>query len=415
MSIARINGFADMFEPDSTLFTFMENSCRKIFPTYGFKEIRIPILEYTDLFSRSIGTETDVVQKEMYTFPDSHEKLQTLRPEATAGIMRAYIDGNCHSREQVTKLYTFGPMFRCERPQKGRMRQFHQIDCELIGASSPIADTEVISLLFQFINSLKIDDLTLHMNSLGCSECMPKYRDLLVNFLEKYENELCDDCKRRLHTNPLRVLDCKKDRLKDFMNDVPRLLDSNCPECHEHYETVTGLLNDSGINYIQDDALVRGLDYYCRTTFELQSDAIGSQTAVAGGGRYDGLIKNLGGPDVPGVGFACGMERLSLLMKGCKQGRQDFYTVFMDPSCTKLAYTVSSQLRLAGFSGELGYNPSGMKSAMRQAGKSGAKFSLIIGSDELSRQCVAVKNMDLGTQEDVSVATLITYFSSHKD
>ena len=221
MSVARINGFADMFEPESSVFTMMEEHCRAIFPTYGFHEVRIPILEYTDLFCRSIGQETDVVQKEMYTFPDGKGRLTSLRPEATAGIMRAYIAASLNSKEQVSRLYTFGPMFRHERPQKGRMRQFHQIDCELLGSASPLADADVISLLEQFITSLGIGRLTLRLNSLGCSECRPKYREALIAYLEKHESELCEDCQRRLHTNPLRVLDCKKDSQQDFMR-TPR-------------------------------------------------------------------------------------------------------------------------------------------------------------------------------------------------
>ena len=276
----------------------------------------------------------------------------------------------------------------------------------------PDPDADVISLLEQFITSLGIGRLTLRLNSLGCSECRPKYREALIAYLEKHESELCEDCQRRLHTNPLRVLDCKKDSQQDFMKDAPRILDYNCPECREHYETVTGLLKDSGIAFVQDDHLVRGLDYYCRTTFELQSDDIGAQTAVAGGGRYDGLIRSLGGPDVPGVGFACGMERLALLMKSPDPKKPDFYTVSLDPSCYGLAYRVSRGLRLAGLTGELGYASSSMKAAMRQVGKSGARYAIIIGSDELARNVCAVKNMDNGNQEEVAVENLASYIST---
>ncbi|MBQ1330886.1 MAG: histidine--tRNA ligase [Desulfovibrio sp.] len=412
MSIARINGFADMFEPESTAFTFMESQCRAIFPAYGFKEVRLPVLEYTDLFARSIGTETDVVQKEMYTFPDSKGKPTSLRPEATAGMMRAYIAASLHAREQVSRLYTFGPMFRHERPQKGRMRQFHQIDCELLRSSSPVADADVVSLLVHFVSSLGIGGLTLRMNSLGCASCRQTYRQALISHFEKYEADLCEDCRRRLHANPLRVLDCKKDRDLPCMLDAPRLLDYNCPDCLGHYETVTGLLKDAGIAFVQDDRLVRGLDYYCRTTFELQSDAIGAQTAVAGGGRYDGLVKQLGGPDIPGIGFACGMERLALLLGERQLQRHDFFVVSLDPSCTAFAFKLAQNLRHAGLSGETGYGSSGMKSAMRQAGKSGARFAVIVGTDELSRGACAVKNMDQGTQEEVPADALATYIAN---
>mgnify|MGYP005908272277 CR=1 FL=1 len=377
MSVARINGFADMFEPESSVFTMMEEHCRAIFPTYGFHEVRIPILEYTDLFCRSIGQETDVVQKEMYTFPDGKGRLTSLRPEATAGIMRAYIAASLNSKEQVSRLYTFGPMFRHERPQKGRMRQFHQIDCELLGSASPLADADVISLLEQFITSLGIGRLTLRLNSLGCSECRPKYREALIAYLEKHESELCEDCQRRLHTNPLRVLDCKKDSQQDFMKDAPRILDYNCPECREHYETVTGLLKDSGIAFVQDDHLVRGLDYYCRTTFELQSDDIGAQTAVAGGGRYDNMVGKFLGVQVPAVGFSIGFERVcGILLEqgyqipGAKQkiallyGKDtDFPAVLSKAAALREQYNVTvlpqgkklgkqlGQLEAAGFAG----------------------------------------------------------------
>lgn len=406
MSIKRINGFADLFDSDSLVFERMESLCRTIFTSYGYREVRVPIMEYTSLFARSIGTETDVVQKEMYTFPDAHGVNQSLRPEATAGIMRAYIDASCHARESVTKLFTYGPMFRCERPQKGRMRQFHQVDCELLGTHAPTADAEIVSMLIHYVEKLGLSDLDLHMNTLGCPNCRPGYREALVDYLTRYEGSLCEDCKRRLHTNPLRVLDCKKDRGQPFMQDVPVLLDHVCGECRDHYETVTGLLRDNGVALIQDHCLVRGLDYYCRTTFELQSGAIGAQTAVAGGGRYDGLIANLGGPDVPGIGFACGMERLALLLDKVEAARKDFYMVCLEEKAMGTAFSLVRRLRRAGFSGEMGYAVAGMKSSMRQAGKSGARFTLILGGDEAARGVVAVKDMDRGEQNDVAMDNL---------
>lgn len=414
MSISRINGFADLFDSDTAVFDFMEATCRDVFSRYGFKAVRVPIMEYTELFARGIGTETDVVQKEMYTFPDAHGKLQSLRPEATAGVMRAYINASLHSRESVSKLYTYGPMFRCERPQKGRMRQFHQIDCELLGTPAPAADAEVISLLINYMDALGIEGLSLRLNTLGCPTCRPRYRQALIDHLTRYESSLCEDCQRRLHTNPLRVLDCKRDHDLDALKTAPVFRDYVCDECREHYETVTGLLTDNGIAYVQDDCLVRGLDYYCRTTFELQSSAIGAQTAVAGGGRYDGLVKNLGGPDVPGIGFACGMERLALLMGERADARKDFYVVCLDNACLSTGFRITRDLRLAGLAGEMGYAVAGMKSSMRQAGKSGARFTLILGSDEMARHVVAVKDMDQGSQNDVALDQLVAALT-HKD
>lgn len=411
MSIKRINGFADMFDKDSRVFEFMESTCRRVFSAYGFQEVRVPIMEYTQLFARSIGTETDVVQKEMYTFPDAHGVNQSLRPEATAGIMRAYISASLHARESVSKLFTYGPMFRCERPQKGRMRQFHQVDCELLGTNAPAADAEIISLLIHYVTELGLSDLSLHMNNLGCPNCRSKYRQALVEYLTRHEEHLCDDCKRRLHTNPLRVLDCKKDHDLAFMQEVPVFLDYVCDDCKAHYETVTALLQENNIDFVQDHCLVRGLDYYCRTTFELQSNAIGAQTAVAGGGRYDGLIRNLGGPDVPGIGFACGMERLALLLGEREAERKDFYMVCMDNDALHAGFKIVRDLRLAGLKGEMGYAVAGMKSSMRQAGKSGARYTLILGSDEMAKQTVAVKDMDKGEQKEVSLDQLVQEIS----
>ncbi len=411
MSISRINGFADLFEPDAAQFEFMEATARRLFVRYGFREIRVPIMEYTDLFARGIGTETDVVQKEMYTFPDAHGKLQSLRPEATAGVMRAYINASLHAKESISKLFTYGPMFRCERPQKGRMRQFHQIDCEVVGTPAPTADAELICLVLDYMQELGIGGLSLHLNSLGCPNCRPAYRKALIEHLTSYKDSLCEDCQRRLQTNPLRVLDCKRDHDSEALQTAPVIADYMCADCREHYQTVTSLLQDSGIAYVQDNCLVRGLDYYCRTTFEVRSDAIGAQTAVAGGGRYDGLISNLGGPNLPGIGFACGMERLALLMGQRESARKDFYIVCLDNDCLATGFKIAGELRHAGLAGEMGYAVQGMKSSMRQAGKSGAKWTIILGSDEMARQVAAVKDMDQGSQQDVALDSLATVLS----
>lgn len=411
MSISRINGFADLFEPDAAQFEFMEATARRLFARYGFREIRVPIMEYTDLFARGIGTETDVVQKEMYTFPDAHGKLQSLRPEATAGVMRAYINASLHAKESISKLFTYGPMFRCERPQKGRMRQFHQIDCEVVGTPAPTADAELICLVLDYMQELGIGGLSLHLNSLGCPNCRPAYRKALIDHLTSYKDSLCEDCQRRLQTNPLRVLDCKRDHDSEALQTAPVIADYMCADCREHYQTVTSLLQDSGISYVQDNCLVRGLDYYCRTTFEVRSDAIGAQTAVAGGGRYDGLISNLGGPNLPGIGFACGMERLALLMGQREPARKDFYIVCLDNDCLPTGFKIAGELRHAGLAGEMGYAVQGMKSSMRQAGKSGAKWTIILGSDEMARQVAAVKDMDQGSQQDVALDSLATVLS----
>ena len=399
MSIARIKGFADMFPPDSDQFTRIENTARGVFGRYGFVELRTPLLEFTELFCRSIGEETDVVQKEMYTFPDRKGRSLTLRPEATAGVMRAYIESGLANREPVSRLFTTGPMFRYERPQKGRMRQFHQINCECLGSHSPMADAELVSMLLRFLSDLGLTDLTLKINSLGCSECRPKFKAALLEYLNGVNRAaLCPDCARRVETNPLRVLDCKQPGCRAITDNAPKLIDYNCPECRAHFDTVLQLLDGQGLAYELDHRLVRGLDYYCRTTFEVVSGSIGAQAAVAGGGRYDGLVKSLGGPDVPGVGFACGMERLALMMGEGKAAASDFYLVAMDAQSRTQGWLLAQKLRNAGLTGEMNFSEGGFKSLMRQAGKSGAKYCLIIGPDEAAQGSVVVKNLESGEQ-----------------
>ena len=340
----RIKGFADMFPPDSDVFTRMEMLARRIFGQCGFVELRTPVLEYTDLFKRSIGEETDVVQKEMFTFPDRKGRMMTMRPEATAGVMRAYIESSLHTRESVSRLFTTGPMFRYERPQKGRMRQFHQINCECLGSDSPYADADLIMMLTRYIKALGLKDVSLKINSLGCSRCRPAFKEALV---------------------------------------VP---------------------------FEQDDRLVRGLDYYCRTTFEVVSGSIGAQSAVAGGGRYDGLVKSLGGPDVPGVGFAMGMERVALLLAEQEAPRKDFFLVVLPGDDGEQrrhqGFALTQRLREAGLSGEMCFSDAGFKSQMRQAGKCNARHCLILGPDEAAQEAVQVKHMDSGEQRLVAMNEL---------
>lgn len=396
--ITAIKGFADLFSPESDTFTHMENVARDIFFRYGFTELRTPLLERTELFSRGIGTETDVVQKEMYTFPDRKGRSLTLRPEATAGVMRAYIESG-RSGDAVTKLFTTGPMFRYERPQKGRMRQFHQINCECLGPAEPYADAEMITMAMRFLEALGIGNLTLQINSLGCPNCRPAYRDTLRRWLSTLdESALCEDCRRRMVTNPLRVLDCKVPSCKEHTADAPRILEHNCPDCAAHFDTVRRLLDAEKVPYVINHRLVRGLDYYTRTTFEIVSDAIGAQGTVAGGGRYDGLVAELGGGNVPGFGFACGMERLALLLPDREPVRPEFYVVVLTEAARETAYALTQTLRDAGFRGEMSFTPRSIKSAMRQAGRSRARFCLLIGEDELAAQSVMVKDMDSGEQ-----------------
>ncbi len=406
-TVQKIKGFADMFSPESDAFTFMESVAREVFGSFGYNELRIPILERTELFKRSIGDETDVVQKEMYTFDDRKGRSLTMRPEATAGVMRAYIEGNVNAQEQVSKLFVFGPMFRYERPQKGRMRQFHQIDCECLGPDEPLADAEVILMLMTFLTRIGLTDLSLEINSLGCRECRPKYNDALKEFFAKLDTSaLCEDCRRRMETNPLRVLDCKVPACKELTKDAPTILENNCPACADHHAKVLSVLDRAGLKYVENVRLVRGLDYYNRTTFEVVSGSIGAQSSVAGGGRFDGLIKQLGGPDVAGVGFACGMERLALMLGERTSEQPDFYIAVLDDNALETALMLAQALREAGKKGEISFAAKSMKAQMRQASRKNARKVLIIGGDELAANTVVVKDMAAGEQVTVPMADI---------
>ncbi|SHN50048.1 histidine--tRNA ligase [Desulfovibrio litoralis] len=408
--IQSIKGFADLFSPESDMFTFMETIAREVFSAYAYSELRIPIMEQTELFSRSIGGETDVVQKEMYTFPDRKDRSLTLRPEATAGIMRAYIEHNRQALEPVAKYFSFGPMFRYERPQKGRMRQFHQLDCECIGAVEPQADAEIILMLMNFLTKLGLKNIELEINSLGCKECRPEYKKALDAYFSKIpKDELCEDCRRRLETNPLRLLDCKVPHCKEYAKDAPIILDYNCEPCKQHYASVKEILELAGLPFVQNNRLVRGLDYYNRTTFEVVSKNIGSQASIAGGGRYDGLVASLGGPDVAGIGFACGMERLAMLMEKLEEQRPDFFIINLEPKGLNNSILLAEKLRSAGKKGELSFSVKSIKSQMRQADKIKAKKCLILGENELVNKTVTIKDLDTGEQTEISQENILEH------
>ncbi len=413
MTVQSIKGFADLFPPQSELYTHMENLARNVFARFGYGELRTPIVEYTDLFCRSIGTETDVVQKEMYTFADRKNRSLTLRPEATAGVMRSYIQAKL-SADSVNKYFTYGPMFRYERPQKGRMRQFHQLNCECLGSSAAHTDAELIVMLMQFLTELEVGAIELQINTLGCAQCRPQFRKTLSTYLHGLDSsKLCADCLRRIDTNPLRVLDCKVPTCKELTEHAPRIDENVCPDCAEHFALVLTLLNTANVQFVRNARLVRGLDYYSRTTFEVVSQSVGSQSSIAGGGRYDGLVKQLGGNDVPGLGFACGMERLAMLMNKPAVNRPFFYVVHMGNEALKLAFDTAFNLRKHGFCGDMTHNPASFKSQMRQADKSMARFVLILGEDECKSNSVTVKNMDNGEQNLVSLTELKPFFDKY--
>ena len=400
--IQRIKGVADLFEPESAKFTRLEQTAREVFSRYGYRELRIPVFERTELFARSIGQETDVVQKEMYTFADRKGRSLTLRPEATAGVVRAYIESNLSATEQVSRLFSFGPMFRYERPQKGRMRQFHQINAEMIGPREPQADAEILLMLWTYLRALGLKKLCFELNCLGCETCRPAYRRALTDFFATLKRrDLCPDCCRRVESNPLRVLDCKIQRCKDVTRNAPIISEHLCASCKTHFDALLGMLDTCGVEYRLNSRLVRGLDYYAGVTFEISSSDIGSQTAVAGGGRYDGLVKLLGGPDVPGVGFAVGMERLAMLLDVSRSRHLDFYMAVLSGDAVDKALLLAQDLREQGFQGEFGFQARSLKSQLRAANKAGARYCLILGPDELARGEVVLKHMQSGAQRNV--------------
>ncbi len=395
----------DILPGEVETWQFLEEQARHIFGTYGFSEIRVPVVEKTELFCRSIGETTDIVEKEMYTFNDKSNNSLTLRPEGTAPVMRSFIQNKLHTKDPVAKLYYTGPMFRYERPQKGRYRQFHQIGAEVIGIEDPKIDAQVLTMLSHYFDAVGIEDVELQLNSLGCPECRPAYRQALIGFLEARLEALCDDCRRRYQTNPLRVLDCKATGCKEATAEAPSVLDHLCGGCDEHFSKVQGYLVDVGTPFTINARMVRGLDYYTKTTFEMVTNSLGSQNAVAAGGRYDGLIKDLGGPPLPGIGFAMGVERL-VLMKGDKRiepSRPDLFLAALGDEAANYSFALMSRLQRQGLHAEMDYEGKSLKSQLRRANKLQARRVLIIGGDELARQEAQLRTMETGTQETLSL------------
>ncbi len=405
MKTAAVRGFRDILPEESALWQMLVTQARTSFAAYGFSEIIVPILEKTDLFARAIGETTDIVEKEMYTFPDRDESSLTLRPEGTASVIRAYIEHSLHQKEPVSKLFYIGPMFRRERPQKGRYRQFHQIGAEILGRDDPLIDAELLLMLHDFFVALQLE-VTLDINSLGCPTCRPGYREQLRAFGESKLAALCEDCHSRLNRNPLRLLDCKKDGCRQATAQAPALADSLCDPCRTHFTSVQERLRQEQVRIVVNPRLVRGLDYYCRTSFEILAEGLGSQNAVCGGGRYDGLVEQLGGPAIPGIGFAIGVERLAMLIQA--QNR-DFATppeVFIAPlgaAAEHQAFAVARRLRSSGYRVELESGGRGLKAQMRRADKLAARHVLILGEDELAAGKGTVRDMQTKTDRPMSV------------
>ncbi len=404
-----IRGFKDILPDEVALWQRIESAAKDLFERFNYHEIRIPIMEKTELFARSIGENTDIVEKEMYTFADRKGDLLTLRPEATASIVRAYIQHKLYAADPVRKYYLVGPMFRRERPQKGRYRQFYQIDVEAFGIASPHIDVQMIFMLHTLFKNLGVGDTQAHVNSLGCPECRPQYREALIALLDKVADQLCEDCLRRKDKNPLRVLDCKVPRCQEAVADAPAIVDYLCDECRDHFDTVTETLKSLKVPFVLNKRLVRGLDYYTRTAFEIQTGALGAQSAVAGGGRYDGLVKALGGPDTPAIGFAIGFDRLAeivgQLQKVTASGPKLFLAA-LGPQAQKKAFEWLSTLGAGGMTVEMDYADRSLKAQMRFANRLNADNVLIVGESELQKGAAVLRDMSSKEQQDVPVDDL---------
>jgi histidyl-tRNA synthetase len=400
-----IRGFKDILPGEVELWQHIENQARALFQDFGYREIRVPLLEKTELFARGIGEDTDIVEKEMYTFADRKGEMITLRPEATASIVRAYIQHRFHAVDPVQKFFTIGPMFRRERPQKGRYRQFYQINAEALGIAEPMIDVQLIHLLVRLLQRLKVADATPHINSLGCPVCRPAFREALLAFIAERRDALCADCQRRSTRNPMRVLDCKVPGCREAMADAPAIIDHLCPACAVHFAMVREKLERLGITYHLDKRLVRGLDYYTRTTFEIHTAALGAQSAVAGGGRYDGLIELLGGPPTPGVGFAVGFDRLAEIVA---LQQNDFsrpprlFIAALGPAAQTVAFEWQMALAEAGLHVEMDYAGHSLKAQMKRADRLGAALVLIVGDNEMKTGEAMLR--DMATREQTPVA-----------
>lgn len=408
-------GTADMLPDVARAWEHMQRTAQRIFSLYGYSPIYTPTFEHTEVFTRAIGEATDIVSKEMYTFEDKGGRSITLRPEGTASVVRSTLEHNLVANGQSTKLYYSGPMFRYERPQKGRMRQFWQIGAEAIGMAEPGIDAEVIVMLMRYFGELGIprQNMRLLINSMGDQACRPAYRDKIAAFIREHSATLCEECNRRAETNPLRAFDCKNPGCKDVMSSAPLLRDELCDDCAEHYSAVKGHLDDLAIPYIEDPSLVRGLDYYTRTVFEVQVDAgLGSQNAIGGGGRYDRLMEEYGGPATPGLGFALGFERTLLALEAAGVAVPgnliaEVYVARVDASTGDAVFAIVQELRDAGIATETDYQARSLKSQFKQADRLGARAVVIVGPDEIAAGEVTMRDMTTKNETRIPVGDIV--------
>jgi len=402
----RIKGTQDIYGPEIDYWNHVEKTAKSILEKYAFKELRTPVIEPTELFNRGIGNETDIVKKEMYTFEDKGGRSITLRPEGTAPAVRAYIENSMINSGLPVKLFYFGPMFRYEKPQSGRLRQFHQFGAEIFGSDYPLADAEIVIMLNNILSSVGLRNYRLKINSVGCPKCRAEYRKALKEYFAKYLSEMCEDCQSRYEKNPMRLLDCKVQKDKEYARQAPSILDYLCEECRDHFDSVKKYLDLSHVAYEVDPRIVRGLDYYTKTAFEFEHLDLGAQAVIAGGGRYDGLVQEIGGPSTPSVGFGMGVERVVLAMKAEKvqflcSNDVDVYIVHSGKGTEEQALELTNKLRSNGIKAYISVVKRNMSGQFKHANKIGARLSIVIGEDELTNNFYTVKNMVTGDQSQV--------------
>lgn len=410
-------GTKDVLPRDSYKWHFIEDAARSTAKLYNFREIRTPVFEHTELFKRGVADTTDIVNKEMYTFSDKGNRSLTLKPEGTAGVVRSFIENGMTSDVLPVKMYYITPAFRYERPQAGRLREFHQFGIEVYGSASADTDAEVIFAASSFLDKLGIKSVKLNINSIGCKKCRARYNDMLKACFLPHLDEMCRTCRERFDKNPLRILDCKEEKCAAVTRDAPKIIDYLCEECSAHFSSVQKYLKAGGFEFNVDPWIVRGLDYYTRTVFEFVSDEIGAQGTVCGGGRYDGLIEELGGAPTPAVGFAAGIERLILLMEntGIAIGSEpgpDVYFAGMDDDSRLKSFTLTAEMRVAGISAECDHMNRSLKAQFKYADKLGAKYVVAIGENEISSGMCKVKLMSDGTTETVKFSDLAKYLKN---
>jgi histidyl-tRNA synthetase len=413
MKYSALKGVNDIFPPDICIWQKIEGVAKDIFSACGFQELRAPIIESTDVFVRSIGETTDIVEKEMYTFTDKGGRRITLRPEGTAPVVRCYVENHLYNLPSPQKFFYSGPMFRYERPQAGRFRQFFQIGAEAFGVREPKIDAEILSMLRFFFERLGLEGLNFEVNSIGCGRCRPDYRKALIDFLAGRIDSLCPDCGRRYEKNPLRILDCKVDACIKLREGAPHVTDFLCGECREHFDAFLSFLKLLDIPHLINPNMVRGLDYYTRTTFEVTCEHLGAQNAVAAGGRYDGLVEDFGGPPTPAIGFAVGMERLVTLLKSCSTDNIPAPSVFIasiGASAEREGLAIADQLRKKGVWVEIGYAGNSLKSQLRRADRLSSKYVLIIGDDEIASGRLKWKRLSDGSQGEIPITEVYDFF-----